>query len=163
MKRQIDLTGQRFGRLTALSSVAGRNTYWRCKCDCGGEALVRLGNLRRGKTKSCGCMYNKGLTCEKLEAKIERITESGCWIWTGVLSGSTGYGVTSKQYQRLSVHRVSWEMANGPIENGLFVLHRCDVRSCVNPAHLFLGTAKDNFHDAIRKGRIRGFFGRSVL
>jgi hypothetical protein len=50
-------------------------------------------------------------------------------------------------------HRVSWVLTNGPILDGLCVLHRCDNRICVNPSHLFLGTKKDNFQDMITKGR----------
>jgi hypothetical protein len=52
-------------------------------------------------------------------------------------------------------HRIAWVMAFGVIENGLYVLHSCDNRPCVNPAHLFLGTQKDNINDMIRKGRQR--------
>lgn len=48
-----------------------------------------------------------------------------------------------------------WESKNGPIPNGLFVLHKCDVRSCVNPDHLFLGTPKDNALDMVQKKRHR--------
>lgn len=53
----------------------------------------------------------------------------------------------------LYAHRVSWELFRGPIPNKLFVLHKCDNKNCINPDHLFLGTAKDNIHDCIRKGR----------
>ena len=52
-----------------------------------------------------------------------------------------------------STHRYAWTQANGPIPPGMWVLHRCDVRRCVNPEHLFLGTAQDNSRDMVAKGR----------
>lgn len=57
MSKLIDLSGQRFGRLVALDyERAGRRTYWRCMCDCGTEHRVETNNLRRGKSRSCGCL-----------------------------------------------------------------------------------------------------------
>ena len=51
------------------------------------------------------------------------------------------------------MHRLMWEQKNGPVPDGLFVLHRCDVRACCNPDHLFLGTPLDNMQDMHAKGR----------
>lgn len=65
----------------------------------------------------------------------------------------TGYGATSPKGKYKLVHRVAWEVANGPIPKGMFVLHRCDVRTCINPDHLFLGTHKDNMRDMQQKRR----------
>ena len=50
-------------------------------------------------------------------------------------------------------HRAAWELANGPVPNGMSVLHRCDNPPCVRPEHLFVGTQKDNVRDMIEKGR----------
>lgn len=78
----------------------------------------------------------------------------GCWEWSGPRF-PTGYGFlkdSSTKRNRMA-HRVSWEIHYGPIPKGLHCCHRCDNRSCVNPAHLFIGTAKDNMVDRDRKGR----------
>ena len=83
------------------------------------------------------------------------INENGCWIWKGAKS-SPGYGsfhyiCNGKKHTR--AHRVSWLLFIGEIPDGLNVLHKCDVISCVNPMHLFLGTQADNIMDCIQKGR----------
>jgi hypothetical protein len=82
-------------------------------------------------------------------ATVER-TESGCWLWTGLI-GTNGYGRYGKGNKY--AHRLSYEYFVGPIPEGLFVCHHCDVRPCVNPAHLFVGTVKDNAQDMMAKGR----------
>lgn len=78
-----------------------------------------------------------------------------CWTWTGARN-RVGYGLFWGRIEKrwLRAHRVSWEMANGPIPDGLFICHHCDNPPCVNPGHLFLGTQKDNMADCAAKGRV---------
>lgn len=87
---------------------------------------------------------------ERFWAKVKK-TDS-CWLWTACKS-NTGYGQIQLLHKSLGSHRVSWELHNGKIPKGMFILHKCDVRACVNPSHLFLGTHKDNNDDKIKKGR----------
>lgn len=90
----------------------------------------------------------------KIEASIERITESGCWIWMRSTRGPLEYGqITLDDRYQTGAHRVAYEVFVGPIPDGKMVCHTCDVPSCCNPAHLFVGSGKDNAQDAVRKGR----------
>lgn len=87
------------------------------------------------------------------ESFIEPIPVSGCWIWTGA-ANKDGYGVLQRGNKTQLAHRYIYSMVVGPLADNL-VLHRCDTPSCVNPHHLFLGTANDNMQDMVRKGRNR--------
>lgn len=73
-----------------------------------------------------------------------------CWLWQGS-HHKDGYGNFSGHSG--GAHRVAWKLINGPIPPGLLVCHRCDVRRCVNPSHMFLGTHLDNTRDMIAKAR----------
>lgn len=84
--------------------------------------------------------------------KNVQITPS-CWIWTG-RKDKDGYGQFSRYHgQPLRAPRFAWEETYGPIPKTLFVLHGCDNPACVNPKHLFLGTALDNAQDCVNKNR----------
>ena len=88
---------------------------------------------------------------ERFWSKVEK--GDGCWLWRGAIGSHGRYGQFNVVNRSRPSHRVAWELVNGPIPAGLYVLHRCDVGLCVNPAHLFLGTQKDNMADMMAKGR----------
>lgn len=87
---------------------------------------------------------------QRIEANTKR--EGDCLLWTGSKSRD-GYGVLTIGRRQHRAHRVSYEYFNGPIPNGMLVCHRCDVPCCVEPRHLFLGSAKENTADMLSKGR----------
>ena len=75
-----------------------------------------------------------------------------CIEWQGSRDRQ-GYGKAWKNGANARAHRVAWEEANGPIPEGMCVLHHCDNPPCINPDHLFLGTRGDNARDMVKKGR----------
>lgn len=77
---------------------------------------------------------------------------SGCILWTAAVH-DMGYGTFGFRGRPQGAHRVSWILNFGEIPKNLWVLHKCDVRLCVNPDHLFLGTPKQNTKDMFEKGR----------
>jgi hypothetical protein len=78
---------------------------------------------------------------------------TGCWLWLGGLD-KDGYGwIALPKLKHARAHRFNYERIKGQIPFGFLVLHKCDMRSCVNPDHLFVGTQKDNQSDAVKKWR----------
>jgi hypothetical protein len=89
---------------------------------------------------------------ERLDMLTVTEPNTGCHLWVGAISYG-GYGKIKMSGRGRLAHRVSYAHKFGPIPDGLMVLHKCDTPACVNPDHLFLGDAKDNIVDAVKKGR----------
>lgn len=104
--------------------------------------------------RSCTTAASRTPLAERFAAKVHKT--DGCWLWTGATT-STGYGHLTKgghDGRPVKAHRLAYELANGPIPDGLEVCHHCDTPLCVRPDHLFLGTRRENLGDAMRKGRM---------
>lgn len=92
---------------------------------------------------------------ERLMAGVEPDLRTGCHLWQGALDDH-GYGrinLGRRGEGQEKTHRLAWAWKNGPVPDGLSVLHSCDTPRCCNPDHLFLGTQLDNMRDMVRKGR----------
>lgn len=153
----MNIIGTTFGHWTVLKYAGKRKNrhYVLCQCKCGTERSVCVGNLLRGRSKSCRCL---GPLDERFWARVDKT--DNCWLWIGS-KVHNGYGRIWSNGKTLLAHRFSYELHKGPIPKGLCVLHHCDVRNCVRPDHLFTGTRRDNTQDMIRKGR-RGSCGTKL-
>lgn len=152
----VDRVGLRYGRLVVITFERGKGgrVGWRCQCDCGSIVVV-VGSQLGVKTKSCGCLSRERRpVIERFNEKWSLDPGSGCWMWTGGVH-KNGYGRFALESRVIEwAHRAAWLLLRGPIPEGLYVCHHCDVPLCVNPDHLFVGTATDNMRDAARKGRV---------
>jgi len=89
----------------------------------------------------------------RFNSKVMPITETGCHIWMGSDNNSQGYGRFWLDARGQRAHRVAYEHYKGSVPKGYYVCHTCDTPSCVNPAHLVVGTPEANMRDCINKGR----------
>jgi hypothetical protein len=111
---------------------------------------LRIANVA---ARSRGAWRLTPLSQERLLQGIQRDDVTGCWNWTGCLDGH-GYGVVRHKGKNYLVHRLAYQYWVGKLPGELDCCHKCDNPRCINPDHLFSGSAADNIRDAIAKGRV---------
>jgi hypothetical protein len=102
---------------------------------------------------------NRSIYAKRGASMVDRLAfcsmpepNSGCWLWLGAVN-ATGYGIIGLRGVSVLAHRASYEAHVGPIPVGQLVCHKCDVRTCINPDHFFLGDNAANRADCAAKGR----------
>jgi hypothetical protein len=135
---------RRVGRLMA--------TYTCGNCGVVFEREAYRGNLFCGR--ACYSAARSNATPVRFWAHTKP-ADNGCIEWMGAPQ-KFGYGVVRVDGEQRKAHRHAWILTHGAIPDGLFICHRCDNKICVNPEHLFLGTAHDNMRDMSKKGRSAG-------
>src|SRR3990167_1210519 len=130
-----------------------------CHCGCGQRTNVSPENSQRsGYAKGEPYQFLRGHSGrrppkERFWKKVQKgDSPEKCWEWKSC-KNPEGYGQFTIDGKKVYAHRYSWELHNGTIPDGLWVLHHCDNPACVNPDHLFVGTQTDNMQDMISKGR----------
>ncbi|RJG10905.1 HNH endonuclease [Pseudomonas cavernicola] len=124
---------------------------------CGIEFEFAASYQKKGPVLFCSraCYESGRLDRRPLEdrfwEKVEKLGFDDCWIWQG--AKAQGYGKIWLSGSVLGAHRVSYEIVHGPIPEDMQINHKCDVRDCVNPNHLYVGTAKENTQDMIERNR----------
>jgi len=164
---RIDLTGERFGNLIVKEMADKRGSsssqFWKCLCDCGNISICSAQHLRENYVKSCGCIKEENIKNPesfKNEFFSNMQKTDDCWIWKGRKSKSYGIFFCEKMIQ---AHRFSFILHFGCIPKNKIICHKCDNPLCVNPAHLYAGTHKDNAQDRTQRGRGRKSKNKSLI
>jgi hypothetical protein len=117
---------------------------------CGATFWRTPGQLAHAPNRYCSNPCKWGPLEERYWARVQK--GPGCWLWTGN-TNDKGYGQIADRGRHRIASRVGYELAYGPFDPTLDVLHRCDVPACQRPDHLFLGTHTENMQDMYAKGR----------
>jgi hypothetical protein len=124
-----------------------------CECGCGQATMLAKETSRRdGHIKGQpfrfihghNVLHRWGDALERFHSKIMMVTESGCWIWLGTISGKAGYGRFNWNGRESTAHTFAYEYYRGPVPPGKELDHLCRVRSCANPHHLEAVTHREN-------------------
>lgn len=136
--------------------------YGYCHCGCGEKTnIVKASNPRYGWIKGEPLRFISGhnsrsggaiTLADRFWQKVGQGNPDDCWLWQSTVM-KNGYGHFWNGKGGSLAHRTAYELHYGPISKSMFVCHRCDVKLCCNPAHLFLGTPQDNMDDMVVKGR----------
>lgn len=132
---------------------------------CGKLFRPHSSQVKRGHGRCCSKQCGYEVLCHRMTEDIIRANSipepnSGCWIWTGALH-NTGYGTIRISRKTWSSHRLSYFLSRGEVPpKGMFVCHHCDMKACVNPEHIYLGTHRDNTRDAVVREKM--WHGRAI-
>ena len=148
MGKTIDLTGQRFGRLVVVSRATSqrkdRNTFWTCICDCGKEKIIEAPSLKKGRSKSCGCLQKEIVTKRQTKHGLQKANNRLYGIWSGIKQRCTNpkrnvfrhYGgkgiVICQEWQKFPAF-YSWAISNGYADN--LTIDRIDNNGNYEPSN----------------------------
>ena len=145
-----DRTADLFGKHRGSDNVG--SVYF-ADCEVTNPSVAR--KRRAPRVGLLGGRRKRHSSIDRFWARVQKSPDAdGCWLFAGAVCNQAGHlHISRDDGSRALAHRYSYELHHGPIPAGLVVMHTCDVPRCVNPAHLTLGTQRDNIRDAIDKGR----------